>query len=100
MVTIPEVRDALYDQAQRLRAVGYEVLPEDLASQMVTWADGLHRRRKKTSAPVTSARVTPALARAVREYAAAHPEEPQYKIAQKFNINPGRVSEILAGKRR
>lgn len=87
---VPEVRARLYELS-----VVYQ-LPElhDLAEHLRrrTTADG--RAVRKVSDPVT-----PALAKAVRAYAAAYPDMPQHAIAVVFRLNQGRVSEILRGKR-
>lgn len=50
-------------------------------------------------APHQSSPVTDDVKRMVRMYARTYPDITQQQIAQKFNINAGRVSEILTGKR-
>jgi DNA-directed RNA polymerase specialized sigma subunit len=50
-------------------------------------------------APNQSSAVTDDVKRLVRMYAKTFPDITQQQIAQKFNINAGRVSEILTGKR-
>jgi hypothetical protein len=50
-------------------------------------------------APVTSRRVSPGLKAAIRADAAANPGDPLDEIAARHGVNPGRVSEILNGKR-
>jgi hypothetical protein len=47
----------------------------------------------------TSNRVTPKVKFMVRKYARENPDASMQSIANMFNVNPGRVSEILAGKR-
>lgn len=62
-------------------------------------ADELRRRKR---APRTGPKSTPMssdLADAIREYRAENPEASQREIAEHFNINPGRVFEVLVGKR-
>lgn len=53
------------------------------------------RAKAVRKAPAQSKRVTPCLEREVRAYSILHPSFPQALIAHRFNINPGRVSEIL-----
>jgi hypothetical protein len=43
--------------------------------------------------------VTPELKAEMAAFAKAHPELSQTAIASRFNVNPGRVSEALQGKR-
>lgn len=50
-------------------------------------------------APDRYRRITPAMKEQIRLYARANPSAHQIDIGQAFGINPGRVSEILTGKR-
>ena len=45
--------------------------------------------------PNSSQPITPEVVQAIREYYAAHPEATQQQIANKFNVNSGRVNEAL-----
>jgi hypothetical protein len=51
------------------------------------------RRAAARSTPMNSS-----IARAVRAMAAGHPELSNQEIANRFAVNPGRISEALAGK--
>lgn len=51
-------------------------------------------------AKVKSKKVTPAIAKAVRKLSYANPYMHEADIAAIFKINPGRVSEILTGKKK
>jgi hypothetical protein len=53
------------------------------------------RRSKSSSTPMT-----PVVARAIRATAKANPDWSYVKIARVHNVNPGRVSEVLRGKRK
>lgn len=87
-MTIPEIRDRLHALADELRCKELHDLAEET------------RRRPYTRvAPVKSRRVDPVVRKAVRAYAAAHPDAHQRDIGQLFNLNAGRVSESLRGKR-
>jgi hypothetical protein len=50
-------------------------------------------------APTQSAPVTSEIRSLVRVYARTYPDMTQQQIATEFNLNAGRVSEILTGKR-
>ena len=45
--------------------------------------------------PNSSEPMTPELVQAMREYFSANPEATQHQIANKFNVNSGRVNEAL-----
>jgi hypothetical protein len=57
--------------------------------------ENMYRERPVRKAPVQSKRVTPCLEREVRAHALLNPSMPLALLAHRFNINPGRVSEIL-----
>lgn len=54
----------------------------------------------KERAPTQSVRVTPAVEAMVHEMVKKNPTMPNSKIAHRVNINPGRVSEIIAKRRK
>ncbi|HEU4762905.1 MAG TPA: hypothetical protein VFS74_11340 [Gemmatimonadales bacterium] len=85
---IPEIRERLH------------VLAEELGvRELHRLAEETRRRPYARVAPVKSRPIDPAVRKAVRAYAAAHPDAHQREIGQMFNLNPGRVSESLRGKR-
>lgn len=93
MKTIPEVR-------QELRSI---------ATQLATAAEELHSLAnflyRRTPAPRARARakskpVSPAIARHIRGLRRRNPEASLQWIAQLVGVNPGRVSEVLHGKRK
>jgi hypothetical protein len=53
------------------------------------------RRSKPSSTPMT-----PAIARGIRATAKANPDWSYAEIGKKYNVNTGRVSEVLRGKRK
>jgi hypothetical protein len=57
------------------------------------------KRRTGTRAPANSTKMTPELAEEIREYAEANPGMAHQDIAVVFNVNHGRVSEAIMGKR-
>lgn len=90
-----EIRDELMVIAGELRdhhpAIAYRI---------VELAQATKRRPVIRKAP-NGARVAvgEAQRRAIRAYAEAYPTADQARIAAIFNVNPGRVSEALRGKR-
>jgi len=72
---------------------------EDMRDSLVTLHNQLRNRRGGRGRTV-SAPVTPAKIQEVRRLRRLHPGWSQQEIAYHANINIGRVSEILRGKRR
>jgi hypothetical protein len=62
-------------------------------------ADEIGRRSPRERAPTTSARMTEVLRIQIRAIKAAEPDLSQAEIGRRLNVNPGRVSEALRGKR-
>lgn len=91
---IPEV-------ASRIREIAVEIEPNypTLTTELLALADELKRRSPNVRSSITSAHITPKLAAEIREYADVNPHISHQSIAKKFNVNPGRVSETLRGKR-
>ena len=95
-LTIPQVRD-------RLNALVLE--QRELADRQQTIAREIESliqhtyRRKYDRAPVTSRRVTAEIHASVRAMANSFPALSHQEIAEAHNINIGRVSEILHGRR-
>lgn len=67
--------------------------------ELVGLADELRRRQPGARAPATSRPMTDELAAEIRAFAGDHPNLSQAAIGRRFNVNPGRVSEALNGKR-
>jgi hypothetical protein len=92
---IPEV-------ANRIREISTKVqskFPAE-AIELTQLADELRRRSPTLPrAPATSTPMTPELADEIREFAEANPGTSHQDIAVVFNVNHGRVSEIISGKR-
>lgn len=82
--SIPEIR-------ARLR----ELADEHDLEELHDLADETYRRSPIKRASNRSAKLTPKLAEKIRRYVAKHPRLHQRDVAQKFNVNPGRVSEAL-----
>jgi len=91
---IPEVAD-------RIRGIAEEIKGDhpDISVELMKLADELRRRPPVPRAPATSTQMTPELAEEIREFAEANPGLSHQAIAEKFNVNHGRVSEAIKGKR-
>lgn len=60
----------------------------------------LRHRSPISRAPRSSARVTPLLKAAIIQHHALYPMDSYATIGRAHNVNPGRVSEIIRGKRK
>ena len=84
-LSIPQARALLHDLANQH---GIQDL-HDIAN-------ALYRRNiKGKRAPVTSTKVTPALVADIRSHVRQHPNDSNQKIANLFNVNPGRITDAL-----
>lgn len=94
MSDIPLAREILADLADQIR------LSQPSEAQVIDMVirDLLYRQSTKPRAPIGSARMTPTLARSIRVMSARRPNMSTQEIAQIFNVNPGRVSEAIAGR--
>lgn len=59
----------------------------------------MHNRPRQMRGRVTSNRTTPKVKAQILKIHAVDPNLPQHEIARIVNVQPGRVSEIIAGKR-
>ena len=85
----------LPEVASRLRELANELDSNELDDL----ADEIGRRSPRQRAPTTSAPMTDALKARIRALKAAEPDLSQAEIGRRLNLNPGRVSEALRGKR-
>ena len=87
-MNIPEIRE-------RLKQISQERdIPE-----IAELAEQLRRRYHGRAARKVSETVTPELELRVRQLHVLFPDLAQHKIGELLNLNSGRVSEILRGKR-
>lgn len=84
-----EVRDELHQLAGQLG------LP-----RLAELAEALKHRKRSARSPNVSKSVTRETEAAIRKYKAEHPDASQHQIARVFDVNQGRVSEALVGKRK
>ena len=95
-LTIPQVRDRLNELVLRQRELADE--QQSIAREIESLIQHMYRR-SYNRAPVTSRRVTAEIHSSVRSMAEDFPELSHQEIAEAHNINIGRVSEILHGRR-
>ncbi len=88
-MSIPEVRDRLYELADVLRSAELRMLADQL------WRRPSGRRPVKPKSRTMSGE----LAERIRAYVAEHPDEPEDRVGDRFGVNQGRVSEALFGFR-
>jgi hypothetical protein len=91
---IPEVAKRMREIAEQIQK-GY---PNE-SGELFSLADELKRRFSGPRAPATSTKMTPELAEEIREFAEANPGMSHQEIGVFFNVNHGRVSEAIIGKR-
>lgn len=92
--TIPEIRERIVDIAQQ---VG--LLFPDVARELRALAEETKRRPPVRKAKPRARGITDEVRDRVRAFAANHPSMSMREIGQRHDIDQGRVSEILAGKR-
>jgi hypothetical protein len=91
---IPEISVRIREIAEAIE----EDYP-DKSGELFELADELRRRSPAPRATMTSTSMTPELAQEIRDYAEANPGTSHQAIAEQFNVNHGRVSEAIHGKR-
>lgn len=85
----------LPEVATRLRKLATDLGCDELNDL----ANEIGRRPPRQRAPTTSAPMTDALKARIRAMKGAEPHLSQAEIGRRLNLNPGRVSEALRGKR-
>lgn len=95
---IPEVRKQLSAAADALRE---GKSPKSIAKKLDFLVTELWRRkpRRKAGAAIRT-KITPELKARIRAYSKAHPKQDMQEVGNHFNVNPGRVSEIVSGFRK
>ena len=87
--TIPEIREEMFELATQMELLAYRM--KFLARETY--------RRTYERAPTRSRRITQKVRNEGHAYRHENPTASFQDIANAFGINPGRVSEILHGKR-
>jgi hypothetical protein len=91
---IPEIADRVREIAEQIQ--GDHPIE---SGELLELADEMRRRPSGPKAPASSTPMTRELALEIREYAEEHSGLSQQTIAEAFNVNHGRVSEAIKGKR-
>jgi antitoxin component HigA of HigAB toxin-antitoxin module len=94
--TIPQIRELIGQLTEESKTLARRQLY--IAEKINQLAEET-RRRTYDRAPSTSKRVTAAVRASVREMAMDFPNMSHQALADAHGINPGRISEILHGKR-
>lgn len=94
MSDIPLGRELLLDLADQLR----DDKPDAAQTIEMIVSGLLYRQHTKPRSPIKSARMTSGIARSIRILNNARPTLSAQEIADMFGVNPGRVSEAIAGK--
>lgn len=97
MSNIPFARTTLQRLAFDLRTNAISRL--EAADEINTLLQMLARKSPVRRAPVKKRGITPDLRSVILRYASDHPKAHLQDIADRFGVNPGRVSEILNGLR-
>lgn len=97
-LTIPQVQDRLLDMADRLESKDHHLSRTDLAKEIRYLVDQLYRRKAKKRARIEH-RMTDEKRQMVWELHRAYPDASWQAIGSLVDLNTGRVSEIITGKR-
>jgi hypothetical protein len=93
-MTIPEIREELFEIADCIQ----ESEPE-AAAKIRMLAEETKRRPAVRKTPVRSAKFDADMRSKIKERARFLPGASEVELAREFNVNPGRISEALAGVR-
>jgi hypothetical protein len=93
---IPDIQHEIDNLCARLKALSLETY--EITSRLEVYNEMLSRRPPIGRAPVRSRRLTEAVEVEIIECRDQHPDWSQQQIADEVGVNPGRVSETLAGK--
>lgn len=97
MRPIPEIRADLLKLADDIE-VGNRY-PESVASELRALVADMHRNKSIRRAAPRTHKVTPEVVAQVLLLAERRPQASQLELGNACGVNPGRVSEILNGKR-
>lgn len=96
---IPEVRKQLSQAADDLRTGARK--PATIAKLLDFLVTELWRKKPRRKAgKAIRTPITPEMKKKIRLYAREHKTQDMQEIGNHFNVNPGRISEILSGFRR
>lgn len=79
--------------------IAYAEMSDALRARLALVRSWLPRKRSIRRAPVSSVKLTPSVKQRIRDIKIANPRLSEQEIAVMVNVNAGRVSETLTGKR-
>jgi len=94
-MTIPEIREAMYLLVDELRSIGQD----DRADRLSVLANETTRRSPIRRTRIKSRKITPILKAQIKAMAWVWPSMSMQDLGTRFKVNPGRISEVLSGKR-
>lgn len=97
MSNIPQARDMLDDLIHEV-CNGVQHTPQELYSRLGHIKSHLYRKPPIRKAEPQSQPMTPELAASIRAFANRNQEMSLQAIGQRFNVNAGRVTEVLQGE--
>lgn len=96
-LTIPEIRELIYELTAESQQLAKR--QAQIAKQIAKLAKETTRRSPTRKAPPKRTRITFAIREAIRDMVQSNPDMPYRDIAAYFDVDGGRVSEIVAGMR-
>jgi len=97
---IPEVRRVLAQAADDLRTGKRKPATIAKLIDFLVVNEMWRKKPRRKFGKAIRTKLTPELKKKIRKYAREHKTQDMQEIGNFFNVNPGRVSEILSGFRR
>lgn len=79
--------------------IAFAEMPEPVRQRLIKIRSLLPRVRSIRKAPISSVKLTPTVKQRIHDIKVEHPKLSEQEIAVICNVNAGRVSETLTGKR-
>ena len=79
--------------------IAYAEMPEPVRQRLIKVKSLLPRERSIRRAPISSVKLTPSVKQRIHDIKVEYPKLSEQEIAVMVNVNAGRVSETLTGKR-
>jgi hypothetical protein len=98
MSNIPEARERLKTLIGYIEEGAFDENPKNIVSVLTKIEALLYRKSPIRKAEPHSQPMTPELAAAIRAFANRNHNMPFQAIGQRFNVNAGRVTEVLQGE--
>lgn len=98
MSNIPEARERLDTLIGYIEDGAFDANPKNIVPILKKIQAMLHRKTPIRKANAQSQPMTPELAAAIKAFAIRNQDMPFQAIGQRFNVNAGRVTEVLQGE--